>query len=134
MKISIITPSYNQGRFIEDAIRSVLEQDYPDFEHIVVDNCSTDNTLDVLRKYPHIRWISEPDRGQSHALNKGFRMATGDVLAWLLDDLSSRVEDFRKGVILSRDGLLIASSGMFGTMCGTSSWTSIRIRTRSRSS
>lgn len=83
MKISIITPSYNQGRFIEDAIRSVLDQDYPDFEHIVIDNCSTDNTLEVLKKYPHIRWISEPDRGQSHALNKGFRMATGDILAWL---------------------------------------------------
>src|SRR6201996_1418400 len=83
MKISIITPSFNQGRFIEDAIRSVLAQNYPDIEHIVVDNCSTDGTLDVLRKYPHIKWVSEPDRGQSHALNKGFRMATGDVLAWL---------------------------------------------------
>jgi len=83
MRISVITPSFNQGRFIEDAIRSVLIQDYPDFEHIVVDNCSSDNTLDILKKYPHIRWISEPDNGQSHALNKGFRMATGDILAWL---------------------------------------------------
>lgn len=83
MKISIITPSYNQGRFIEDAIQSVLDQDYSDFEHIVVDNCSTDNTRDVLRRYPHIRCISEPDRGQSHALNKGFHLATGDILAWL---------------------------------------------------
>jgi glycosyltransferase involved in cell wall biosynthesis len=83
MKISVITPSFNQGRFIEDAIRSVLIQDYPDFEHIVVDNCSWDNTIDVLKKYPHIRWISEPDRGQSHALNKGFQLATGDILAWL---------------------------------------------------
>ena len=83
MKISIITPSYNQGRFIEDAIHSVLDQNYPDFEHIVVDNCSGDDTLDILRRYPHITWISEPDRGQSHALNKGFRLATGDILAWL---------------------------------------------------
>src|SRR6202012_2755610 len=83
MKISIITPSYNQGQFIEDAIRSVLDQGYPDFEHIVIDNCSTDGTLDVLRKYPHIKWVSEPDGGQSAALNKGFRMSTGDVLAWL---------------------------------------------------
>jgi glycosyltransferase involved in cell wall biosynthesis len=83
MKISIITPSFNQGRFIEEAIRSVLDQGYPDFEHIVVDNCSSDDTLDILRRYPHLRWISEPDRGQSHALNKGFGLATGDVLAWL---------------------------------------------------
>ena len=83
MKISIITPSFNQGRFIEDAIRSVLDQHYPDVEHIVVDNCSGDETLNILRKYPHVRWISEPDHGQSHALNKGFRMATGEVLAWL---------------------------------------------------
>ena len=83
MKISVITPSFNQGRFIEDAIRSVLIQDYPDFEHIVIDNCSWDNTIDVLKKYPHIRWISEPDHGQSHALNKGFAMATGEILAWL---------------------------------------------------
>src|ERR1700743_3653163 len=83
MKISIITPSYNQGQFIEDAIRSVLDQGYPDFEHIVIDNCSTDGTLDVLRRYPHVRWVSEPDGGQSAALNKGLRLSTGDVLAWL---------------------------------------------------
>ncbi|HXB91967.1 MAG TPA: glycosyltransferase family 2 protein [Puia sp.] len=83
MKISIITPSYNQGRFIEDAIQSVLAQNYPDFEHIVIDNCSTDNTLDVLKKYPHIKWVSEPDHGQSHALNKGFCRSTGDILGWL---------------------------------------------------
>ncbi len=83
MKISVITPSFNQGRFIEDAIRSVLAQDYPDFEHIVIDNCSTDNTLEVLRRYPHIKWVSEPDHGQSHALNKGFRLSSGDTLAWL---------------------------------------------------
>src|ERR1700755_1492305 len=83
MKISIITPSYNQGRFIEDAILSVLSQGYPDFEHIVIDNCSTDNTLDVLKKYPHVKWVSEPDRGQSNALNKGFGLSTGDVLGWL---------------------------------------------------
>lgn len=91
MKISVITPSFNQGRFIEDAIRSVLIQDYTDFEHIVIDNCSCDNTIDVLKKYPHIKWVSEPDRGQSHALNKGFQMATGDILAWLnCDDLYLR--------------------------------------------
>ena len=83
MKISIITPSFNQGQFIEEAIQSVLVQGYPDFEHIVVDNCSTDQTPEVVRRYPHVRWISEPDRGQSHALNKGFHLATGDVLTTL---------------------------------------------------
>ena len=83
MKISIITPSYNQGRFIEDAILSVLSQGYPDFEHIIIDNCSTDNTRSILEKYPHLVWVSEPDKGQSHALNKGFLRSTGDILGWL---------------------------------------------------
>jgi glycosyltransferase involved in cell wall biosynthesis len=83
MKISIITPSFNQGRFIEDAIQSVLMQDYPDFEHIVIDNCSTDNTIEILKKYNHIKWISEPDKGQSDALNKGFKMSCGEIIGWL---------------------------------------------------
>lgn len=83
MKISIITPSFNQGKFIEDAILSVLAQNYPELEHIIVDNCSSDNTQDVIKKYPHIRLLSEPDKGQSDALNKGFLMATGDVIGWL---------------------------------------------------
>ena len=82
-KISIVTPSLNQGRFIEDAILSVLGQDYPSFEHIVIDGGSTDETLATLRRYPHVRWVSEPDKGQSDALNKGFRMASGDLLGWL---------------------------------------------------
>jgi glycosyltransferase involved in cell wall biosynthesis len=83
MKISIITPSFNQGKFIEDAIQSVIGQDYANFEHIIVDGASTDDTVRRLKKYPHIKWISEPDEGQSDALNKGFRMATGDVIGWL---------------------------------------------------
>ena len=87
-KFSIITPSYNQGQFIERAILSVLDQDYPDFEHIVVDNCSDDNTLEILKSYPHLRWISEPDNGQSEAINKGFQMAEGEILAWLNADES----------------------------------------------
>jgi glycosyltransferase involved in cell wall biosynthesis len=85
-KISIVTPSLNQGKFIEDAIMSVLKQCYPNIEHIVVDACSTDNTLAILGKYPHLRWISEPDRGQSDALNKGFEMATGELIGWLNTD------------------------------------------------
>ncbi len=88
VKISVITPSYNQGRFIDDAIQSVLNQNYPNFEHIIIDACSSDNTVEVLKKYPHLKWTSEPDEGQSDALNKGFKLATGDVICWLnADDL-----------------------------------------------
>jgi glycosyltransferase involved in cell wall biosynthesis len=85
-KISIVTPSLNMGRFLDDAILSVIKQGYPNYEHIVVDACSKDNTLDILRSYPHVRWISEPDKGQTDALNKGFRMATGDLVGWLNAD------------------------------------------------
>lgn len=84
--ISVVTPSYNQGRFIERCIQSVLAQDYAPFEHIVVDNCSTDQTLDVLRRYPHLTWVSEPDRGQSDALNKAIRRARGEIIAWINAD------------------------------------------------
>lgn len=85
--ISIITPSFNQGEFIVKTIESVLSQDYPNFEFIVVDNCSTDNTLDILKKYrERFTWISEPDRGQADAVNKGFRMAKGDILNWVNSD------------------------------------------------
>ena len=85
-KISIVTPSLNQGHFIDDAIQSVLNQGYPNFEHIVIDGVSTDSTLSVLGGYPHLTWISEPDEGQSDALNKGFRIATGDIVGWLNAD------------------------------------------------
>jgi glycosyltransferase involved in cell wall biosynthesis len=87
-KISIVTPSFNQGKFIESAIQSVLKQNYPNFEHIILDNCSTDRTVDILQQYPHLIWQSKPDRGQSDALNQGFRLATGDIIGWLnADDL-----------------------------------------------
>lgn len=85
-KISIVTPSLNQGQFIEDAILSVKNQDYPNFEHIIIDGGSTDNTLWVLKKYSHLIWVSEPDKGQSDALNKGFRKATGEIVGWLNAD------------------------------------------------
>ena len=86
MKISIVTPSFNQGRYIEEAILSVSTQMYSDIEHIVIDGGSTDETIGILKKYPHLKWISEPDNGQAEALNKGLKMATGDLIGWLNAD------------------------------------------------
>jgi glycosyltransferase involved in cell wall biosynthesis len=84
--VSIVTPSLDQGRFIGEALRSVEAQDYPRIEHIVVDGGSTDDTLEILRAHPSVRWVSEPDEGQSDAINKGFAIARGGVLAWLNAD------------------------------------------------
>jgi glycosyltransferase involved in cell wall biosynthesis len=85
-RISIITPSFNQGEFIGETVRSVLGQEYPDVEHIVMDGCSTDDTLEVLRQYPGVVAVSEPDRGQADALQKGFRLASGEIIGWINSD------------------------------------------------
>jgi glycosyltransferase involved in cell wall biosynthesis len=86
-RLTVITPSLNQGPFIERTIRSVLDQEYPDLEYLVVDGGSTDGTLDVLRRYEgRIAWSSGSDRGQTHALNKGLSAATGDVVAYVNSD------------------------------------------------
>lgn len=88
IRISIVTPSYNQGSFLEETISSVLEQNYPNLEYIVIDGGSTDESVAIIRKYAkHLAyWVSEADNGQSHAINKGFRKSTGELVNWLNSD------------------------------------------------
>ena len=87
-KITIVTPSYNQGQFLEDTILSVLGQNYPNLEYIVMDGGSSDNSVDILKKYDNelSYWESQKDKGQSDAINRGFTRSTGDILMWLNSD------------------------------------------------
>ncbi len=87
--VSIVTPSLNQGRFIEETILSIKNQTYPNIEHIIVDGGSTDNTLEIIKKYDgyyNMLWLSEPDEGQSDAINKGWKMSNGEIIAYLNSD------------------------------------------------
>ncbi len=134
--VSIITPSYNQGKYIEDTIKSVMNQDYQNIEHLVIDGGSTDNTINILKKYENkynLNWISEPDNGQSDALNKGFAVANGDIVGWLNSDdcyidtgtVSYVVNQFYKNHnvdVIYGDEIIIDEFGKIKKICKTSNW------------
>lgn len=87
-KITVVTPNFNQGCFLEETILSVLEQGYPNLEFIVIDGGSTDGSTDIIRKYEKklAYWVSEPDNGQYHAVQKGFEKSTGEIMTYLNSD------------------------------------------------
>lgn len=117
--VSVIVPSFNQGRFLGATLDSLLSQDYPSLETLVIDGGSTDGSLDIIRRYDSrlSRWISEPDAGQADAINKGLRVATGDIVAWLNSDdlylpgaISEAVralQEHPEAVMVHADGVLI---------------------------
>src|SRR5215471_18738850 len=88
LKLSIVTPSFNQGQFLEETIVSVLDQNYPNLEYIIIDGGSTDESVEIIKRYEkHLAyWISEKDRGQVHAINKGIEKTTGDVFGLINSD------------------------------------------------
>ena len=113
--ISIVTPSYNQGKYLEETIRSVLLQNYPDLEYLIIDGGSSDETLKVIEKYKEFitYWVSEPDNGQSQAINKGFMKCTREFVNWICSDDLLCKDAFTKvaPIIAAKKGILLLGSG-----------------------
>jgi len=106
-KITIVTPSFNQGQYLEDTIRSVLDQAYPNLEYIIIDGGSTDSSVSIIKKYEeHLAyWVSEQDQGLYHGLQKGFDRASGDIMAWInADDMYHRKSLFTVAQIFEKFG------------------------------
>lgn len=134
--VSIITPSYNQGEYIEDTLRSIMIQDYVNIEHIVIDGGSEDETIKILEKYENkynLKWISEPDEGQSDAINKGFSLCNGEIVGWLNSDdcyfdagvVSYVVEKFNEHddvEVIYGDQVLMESDGKIIKIVKTPVW------------
>lgn len=102
LKISIITPSYNQGKYLEKTIESVISQSYPNWEYLIFDGGSTDNSVSIIKKYAHkypqIKWVSKKDKGQVDAINNGLKVATGDIIAYINSDDYYLPQTFQKVV------------------------------------
>ena len=122
-RISVVTPSFNQGRFIAQTIDSVVGQAYPNVEHIIVDGMSTDETPAVLARYPHLRVVREPDRGAAQAINKGFRLARGNILCYLNSDdtlLPGALHRVAQEIDPSRDRHVVTGRCLYTDEQGTS--------------
>jgi len=119
--LSVITPAFNSGQFIEDAIQSIVQQEAVTVEHIVMDGASTDDTVATLKRYSHVEWTSECDGGQSDAINKGFLRAAGDLMGWLNADdyylpgglhaIAQAAQEHPEADVIYGDCLFVDSSG-----------------------
>jgi glycosyltransferase involved in cell wall biosynthesis len=127
-RISVVTPSFNQGQFLEETILSVLGQNYPDLEYIIIDGGSTDSSVEIISRYADriAFWESTPDRGQAHAINKGFARATGEIMCWINSDDYFFPDVFRRVVPFFEDDRARLFYGGCKLFDAERNWTVIR--------